>query len=238
MLGMKYLLAIRKDMIGQILPEVFEPIFNGLKDEIDDVSAVAAATLVPVKDELMTLLPEKVPLIVSYLWDALLDLDELAACTGDLLMLLSSLLSFKGLESRDHNLNYEDCQLTNLIPRLWPFISNGSTAIRKSVLESLLILCEKTSNHWLNKDILGEALRILFQRSLVESNDMILERLYTVWNCLLEKGSYMTVVDATCKYIGGWLSLMMQSTKVEIVPTNHPVWFIVQRPVNANNVSF
>lgn len=164
MLGLKYLLAIRQDMIATLLPEVFEPVFNGLKDSVDDVSAVAAAALVPVKNELMSLIPQKVPLVIAFLWEALLDLDDLSSSTGDLLMLLSSLLTFKGLEMQHNLLAYDDKELVTLIPRLWPFLSHSLSSVRKSVLDSLLILCEKSSDDWLTASLLSDALRLLYQR--------------------------------------------------------------------------
>ncbi|OTF80561.1 hypothetical protein BLA29_007545, partial [Euroglyphus maynei] len=158
MLGLKYLLAIRQDMIEQLLPKVFEPIFIGLKDPEDDVSAVAAAALVPIKDQLMCLMPEKVPLVIAFLWEALLVLDDLSSSTGDLLMLLSSLLTFKShsndFNDNNHNNNNDQQQLAILIPRLWPFLSHSLSSVRRSVLESLLILSEKNSNEWLNRSTL------------------------------------------------------------------------------------
>lgn len=224
MLGLKYLLAIRKDMICTLLPTVFDPIFNGLKDNADDVSAVAAAALVPVKDALMNLMPEKVPIVIGFLWEALLLLDDLSSSTGDLLMLLSSLLTFKGLESQDHHLNYDDHQLSELIPRLWPFLFHSLSSVRKSVLDSLVILCEKSSNSWITVTLLAEALRLIYQRSLIESVNSILDYLTKVWHCLLAKAKYETLIGATCNYLPGWIGLMMQPQKLAIDPANNPVW--------------
>lgn len=225
MLGVKYMLAVRRDMIEKLLPEVFEPVFNGLKDPEDDVSAVAAAALVPVKDDLMRLMPEKVPLVISFLWEALLVLDDLSSSTGDLLMLLSSLLTFKGLENEQHSLlAYDNDQLVKLIPRLWPFLFHSLSSVRKSVLESLLILSEKSSNSWLSSSILSDALRLLFQRSLIENHNSILELLYKVWLRLISKASYECLIDSTKNYMTGWIILMMHSHKLPIDPNTIPVW--------------
>lgn len=231
MLGMKYLLAIRSDLIERLLPEVFEPVFSGLKDSVDDVSAVAAAALVPVKDELMRLMPHKVPLVIAFLWEALLDLDDLSSSTGDLLMLLSSLLTFAGRDA------YEDEQLVVLIPRLWPFLSHSLSLVRRSVLDSLLILCEKSSSAWLTSPLLSEALRLIFQRSLLESLSPILDLLHQVWLRLLSKATYDTLIDSTKEYVANWIVLMMNSHKVAIEPRNHPAWFEVKN-VPSINVSF
>lgn len=224
MLGLKYLLAIRQDLIDTLLPEVFEPVFRGLKDSVDDVSAVAAAALVPVKNELMKLIPEKVPIVIAFLWEALLDLDELSSSTGDLLMLLSSLLTFKGLEMKHNLLAYDDSQLVVLIPRLWPFLSHSLSSVRMSVLDSLMILCDKSSHQWLTTDLLSEALRLLYQRSLVESVSSILTQLYNLWIRLLSKANYDLLIQATCTNVTGWIVLMMHSQKIAIEPCNNPVW--------------
>jgi len=93
LLGLKYLLAIRQDLTQTLLPIVFDAIFNCLKDPIDDVSAVAAAALVPVKDSLIESLPDKIPVIIDFLWDALNEIDDLTSSTSNILMLLSSLLT-------------------------------------------------------------------------------------------------------------------------------------------------
>lgn len=231
MLGVKYMLAVRRDMIEKLLPEVFEPVFNGLKDPEDDVSAVAAAALVPVKDDLMRLMPEKVPLVVSFLWEALLVLDDLSSSTGDLLMLLSSLLTFKGLESdKQHSiLEYDNKELVNLIPRLWPFLFHSLSSVRKSVLESLLILSEKSSDTWLSSSILSDALRLLFQRSLIENHNSILDLLYKVWLRLISKASYECLIDSTRNYMTGWIFLMMHSQKIPIDPKLSPVWLEIKQ---------
>ncbi|KAH7643780.1 tata-binding protein-associated factor 172-like protein [Dermatophagoides farinae] len=229
MLGLKYLLAIRQDMIEQLLPKVFEPIFAGLKDPEDDVSAVAAAALVPIKDQLMCLMPEKVPLVIAFLWEALLVLDDLSSSTGDLLMLLSSLLTFKGLTTTDFKTDNNDQQLAILIPRLWPFLSHSLSSVRRSVLESLLILSEKNSNEWLNQSsLLSDALRLLYQRSLIENHTIILDLLYKVWLNLISKANYQCLIESTRNYVTSWICLMMQPQKMPIDVCNTPVWLEIK----------
>ncbi|KAH9414981.1 hypothetical protein DERP_014274 [Dermatophagoides pteronyssinus] len=245
MLGLKYLLAIRQDMIEQLLPKVFEPIFTGLKDCEDDVSAVAAAALVPIKDQLMYLMPEKVPLVIEFLWESLLVLDDLSSSTGDLLMLLSSLLTFKGLSETsnngDDNQHQQQQQLSILIPRLWPFLSHSLSSVRRSVLESLLILSEKNSNEWLNySSLLSDALRLLYQRSLIENHTIILDLLYKVWLNLISKTNYQCLIESTRNYVTGWICLMMQPQKIPIDILNTPVWLEIKHishPLSSSSLS-
>lgn len=94
LLGIKYALAVRQDLISVLLPRVLPAITVGLQDLDDDVRAVAAAALIPVVEGLVQLLPSKVPFIVNTLWDALLDLDDLTASTNSIMTLLSSLLTY------------------------------------------------------------------------------------------------------------------------------------------------
>ncbi|KAF4791370.1 TATA-binding protein-associated factor 172 isoform X1 [Turdus rufiventris] len=94
LLGIKYALAVRQDMINTLLPKVLPAIIEGLQDLDDDVRAVAAASLVPVVESLVQLQSQKVPFILNTLWDALLELDDLTASTNSIMILLSSLLTY------------------------------------------------------------------------------------------------------------------------------------------------
>lgn len=174
LLGIKYLLAVRKDLTSVLIPAVFEPVFQGLQDQNDDVSAVAAAALVPVTEDLVKTLPHEVPRVVRTLWDALLELDDLTSSTSSILMLLAALLSHsasvrptkgtdgvgclhdgeqqKLVNSADDTASTNNScvagggvPLAQWVPRLWPFLGHNAVAVRLSVLRSLLILCSDKS---------------------------------------------------------------------------------------------
>ena len=53
LLGIKYLLAVRKDMTDQLLPVVLSPLIRGLEDSDDDVRAVSATAMLPVVDQML-----------------------------------------------------------------------------------------------------------------------------------------------------------------------------------------
>ena len=53
LLGIKYLLAVRKDMTNQLLPLVLSPLIGGLEDSDDDVRAVSATAMLPVVDQML-----------------------------------------------------------------------------------------------------------------------------------------------------------------------------------------
>ena len=55
LLGIKYLLAVRRDMTEQLLPVVLSPLISGLEDCDDDVRAVSATAMLPVVDQMLTM---------------------------------------------------------------------------------------------------------------------------------------------------------------------------------------
>ncbi|RWS05521.1 TATA-binding protein-associated factor 172-like protein [Dinothrombium tinctorium] len=220
LLALKYLLAVRQDLTPILLPVVFEPIFNHLNDPVDDVSAVAASALIPVKDSLIKTLPEKVPILIEFLWDALLEIDDLTSSTSNILMLLSSLLN--GIQS------HKEMNFKNLIPRLWPFLDHHLSTVRKSVLEALLTLSSGDSLSFLDSKLLSDSLRLLYQRCLIEPKEDILYILFELWQQLIFKSDPRDLLLATFQFLSGWICLMMHPSKVAIDPNNCSIWLEVR----------
>ncbi|CAJ1066966.1 TATA-binding protein-associated factor 172 [Xyrichtys novacula] len=213
LLGIKYALAVRQDLISVLLPRVLPAITVGLQDLDDDVRAVAASSLIPVVEGLVQLLPSKVPFIVNTLWDALLDLDDLTASTNSIMTLLSSLLTYP--QVRQCSMQQS---LTVLVPRVWPFLRHTISSVRKAALETLFTLLSKSEQScamWINP-ILQEMLRHIFQSCILESNEEILELIQKVWMELLSQAPQQYVVAASCPWMGAWLCLMMQASHIPI----------------------
>jgi TATA-binding protein-associated factor len=63
LLGIKYLLAIRKDMTDQLLPVVLSPLITGLEDCDDDVRAVSATAMLPVVDQMLSMSSDQVTMV-------------------------------------------------------------------------------------------------------------------------------------------------------------------------------
>uniref|UniRef100_A0A8C9TWL8 B-TFIID TATA-box binding protein associated factor 1 n=1 Tax=Scleropages formosus TaxID=113540 RepID=A0A8C9TWL8_SCLFO len=211
LLGIKYALAVRQDLIGVLLPRVLPAITEGLQDLDDDVRAVAAAALIPVVDGLVQLQP--VPFIVNTLWDALLELDDLTASTNSIMTLLSSLLTYP--QVRQCSIQQS---LTVLVPRVWPFLRHTISSVRKAALETLFTLLSKadqSSAEWLTP-ILQDMLRHIFQSCILESNQEILDLIQKVWMELIRQASQQYVVAASCPWMGAWLCLMMQPAHIPI----------------------
>uniref|UniRef100_A0A1W7R9G5 TATA-binding protein-associated factor 172 n=1 Tax=Hadrurus spadix TaxID=141984 RepID=A0A1W7R9G5_9SCOR len=235
LLGLKYLLAVRMDMTAELIPSVFDLVCQGLQDPVDDVSAVAAAALVPVTDAIIQVLPQKVPYIVSSLWDALLDLDDLTASTSSILMLLSSLLSYPHLSN-----SATMASLAELVPRLWPFLSHSSSGVRKSVLQALVTLTANTHSEicaeWLPA-VISDALRLIYQRCLTEYSADILELLYKVWFQIITSAPIFTLLHSACPYLNVWLCFLMHPSGMAIDSTSNSSWLEIQHKHKERNQS-
>ncbi|XP_075072265.1 TATA-binding protein-associated factor 172 isoform X2 [Mixophyes fleayi] len=213
LLGIKYALAIRQDLIKTLLPKALPAIIEGLQDLDDDVRAVAAASLVPVVDSLVRLQFKQVPFILGTLWDALLELDDLTASTNSIMTLLSSLLMYPQVQQ----CNIQQ-SLSILVPRVWPFLRHIISSVRKAALETLCTLLstqDQSCTGWLIP-ILQDMLRHIFQICILESNQEILDLIHKVWQELIRKASVQYVVAAACPWMGAWLCLMMQPSHLPI----------------------
>ncbi|KAG7462732.1 hypothetical protein MATL_G00187870 [Megalops atlanticus] len=213
LLGIKYVLAVRQDLIAALLPKVLPAITEGLQDLDDDVRAVAAAALIPVVEGLVQLQPAEVPFIVNTLWDALLELDDLTASTNSIMTLLSSLLTYP--QVRECSIQQS---LTVLVPRVWPFLRHTISSVRRAALETLFTLLSKADQScavWLTP-ILQDMLRHIFQSCILESNQDILDLIQKVWTELINQAPQQYVVAASCPWMGAWLCLMMQPSHIPI----------------------
>lgn len=215
LLGLKYLLAVKKNMTEELLPNVLPSIFDGLQDIDDDVRAVAATALVPVCDELVKLQPTEIPRIIATLWEIMLDLDDLTASTNSIMALLSKLLCYP---RHDASTQSSDYSLTELTPRLWPFLRHNIASVRKAALQTLfsLLTLEDPQNlqcSWLSP-LLSDTLRHIFQRSLLECQPDLLDILEQVWSEILRQVPAELIVEASIPWLGVWFCLLMQPANV------------------------
>ncbi|TKY89152.1 hypothetical protein EX895_001683 [Sporisorium graminicola] len=152
---------------GKMLREVVEVAILGLKDDDDDVRAVAASALVPIVDVILQKLPGEVGRLLDQLWDCLGDLkDDLASSTGGVMDLLAKLVEHPGIVIHLRAEAQEERALSLLIPRLFPFFRHTITSVRLSVLNALRVFLTVPS---LPKDWIDErVLRLLFQNLVVE----------------------------------------------------------------------
>ncbi|KAM0844017.1 hypothetical protein ACQ4PT_057332 [Festuca glaucescens] len=93
LLGIKYLVAVRKEMLKDLFEYVLHACKAGLEDPDDDVRAVAAEALIPAAASLVRLNDQMLHSVVMLLWDILLDLDDLSPSTSSVMNLLAEIYS-------------------------------------------------------------------------------------------------------------------------------------------------
>ncbi|CAN8070579.1 unnamed protein product [Agarophyton chilense] len=170
LLGARYVLAVKNDMADELLRFSIKSITDGLRDSDDDVRAVAAEALLPVASRLVNFIPEAVPNLVTILWEALLDLDDISASTSSVFRLLSELESlpvpdgysffwlqpsqFLDVYDSDDDAKHDMIStntskasqheiaraMMELIPRLWPFLRHSSRNVRRAAINLLQTL--------------------------------------------------------------------------------------------------
>ncbi|KAK5004905.1 TATA-binding protein-associated factor mot1, partial [Cryomyces antarcticus] len=191
MIGMRYLVAVRNDLLLQddaFMDGVLEVVMKGLGDWDDDVRAVSAATLIPVAKEIVGLRPAALRSLITIVWDCLSNLsDDLSASTGSVMDLLAKLCSFpEVLDAMKQNAaKDQEHSFTELVPRLYPFLRHTITSVRSAVLRALLTflnIAGKDTKGW----VTGKTLRLIYQNLLVERNDGVLKLSLQVWNALLD----------------------------------------------------
>ncbi|KAL9957258.1 hypothetical protein ACROYT_G038872 [Oculina patagonica] len=217
LMGLKYLMAVRQDLTKDLLPLVLDPIVTALKDDDDDVRAVAASALLPVAESLVTFAPNYVQEVLVTLWDTLVELDDLTASTNSIMMLLARILSCPSVAPQ--GTGGSDSSLTELVPRLWPFFRHNIKSVRSAALETLKTLLVGSLKHkpeneklsecvWLTP-ILQDSLRHIYQRFILESDGDVVEMVYKVWSVMLERSAKSYLGGITIPFLNSWLGMMM-----------------------------
>ncbi|PAA91075.1 hypothetical protein BOX15_Mlig022785g1 [Macrostomum lignano] len=165
LLGIKYILASRPRDAADLLPRVYSEIFNHIaaaKD--DDVMASALSALVPVSTELCNSLPDRLPQLVSTLWDLLARMDDLSPATNTILSLLTALQA--GGVSPDQ---FTEAQLSNQLQTLLPFLYDSLRSVRETAGRAVAAFASAgCACGRLPPACLAAVLRHLYQRCLLE----------------------------------------------------------------------
>lgn len=190
MVGMRYVVAVRKDLLledNDMIDGAARAVMKGLGDFDDDVRAVSAATLIPMAKEYVAMRPAALDSLINIVWTSLSNLgDDLSASTGRIMDLLATLCSFpEVLESMKASAaEDEERSFTTLVPRLYPFLRHTITSVRLAVLKALSTFANldgATSKGWLN----GRILRLVFQNILVERDRETLVMSLELWEALV-----------------------------------------------------
>lgn len=248
LLGLKYVFVVREELLPIYLPKSISDILLGLLDAVDDVGAVAAATLIPVAMWLPKLLnATQVSSIVKMLWDLLLDQDELTSACNSFMGLLAAILCLPKAASW---IQMEP--IGTLVPRLFPFLSHSTSSVRRSTLKTLLTLTssgdtvikreageikmeiEKSSANGKQEaeealklnfgvvdwswNLLQQALRHIYQRMLVEPQADIQMLAHQVWANVIEYADLGALLHAACPHVSSWICLAMQPPRLAFDP--------------------
>ncbi|CZS93128.1 probable MOT1-transcriptional accessory protein [Rhynchosporium graminicola] len=191
MIGLRYLVAVRNDLLlkdSDLIDGVIKAVMKGLGDFDDDVRSVSAATLIPIAKEFVNLRPEALDGLINIVWECLSNLgDDLSASTGQIMDLLAKLCSFpEVLEAMKQNAARDPEQsFALLVPRLYPFLRHTITSVRSAVLRALMTFVNiegEGTRDWLN----GKILRLIYQNILVERNPDTLNLSLQVWEALVK----------------------------------------------------
>lgn len=191
LLGLKYEVAVRHDLLrgdadklgSDMLTDVVDVAMLGLRDDDDDVRAVAAATLLPVTQELVEQHLDHVPALLDQLWACISDMkDDLSSSTGGVMDLLASLFGYaRVMELMQARTG--DQALSALIPRLYIFFRHTITSVRLSVLNCMqaFLQADAMDHAWVDEVLV----RLLFQNMIVEERVPIREATGRVWEQVL-----------------------------------------------------
>lgn len=190
MVGLRYVVAIRKDLLlqdGDMIDGIIRAVMKGLGDMDDDVRSVSAATLIPMAKEFVMMRPAALEGLINIVWESLSNLgDDLSASTGRIMDLLATLCGFpEVLEAMKASAAQDEQRsFTLLVPRLYPFLRHTITSVRLAVLKALLTFANlgaETCQGWLN----GRILRLIFQNILVERDQETLNMSLELWDSLV-----------------------------------------------------
>ncbi|XP_028162565.1 TATA-binding protein-associated factor 172-like [Ostrinia furnacalis] len=232
LLGFKYLLAARQE--AGVECGAVEQLVSGLEDVAEDVSAAAASALAA---QASAAAPHA-PRLAARLWTLLQMQDDLAAPANAYLALLAALCSLPEAASLLHPID-----LSDVLPRLWPYLDHSTSSVRKAALQTLRTLTrplitstpknngvenggENVPNGDCNPDrflmwtpeLLQEAMRHVYQRILFEHVHEIQEIAIQVWENFLQHASLGVILVAACPVLATWLCLAMQPARLPAEP--------------------
>eukprot|EP00727_Mastigamoeba_balamuthi_P011730 m51a1_g718 putative tata-binding protein-associated factor 172 (1668) ;mRNA; r:443039-448869 len=174
-LGLKYVVAVRSDMERELLPMILPAVLAGMRDKVDDVRGASAAALLPVASAVSRLREvvseEQTTAVLSVLWDALSDLDDLTASTAPIMELLAELhesvvpvssLKVSGLAPGRH-------PFVVLLPRLVRYIHHNISAVKVAAFRTLArLLAQDSSPTAWAPDVLPSLLVHLFVSIVID----------------------------------------------------------------------
>ena len=185
-----------------IVQSIYPRVYQGLKDGVDDVVSEAASALIPVVRQFVEWI--NLEDLSELLWNCLTDLDDLTGSTQMTMKLLSEVLKIKVPSSKSTG-----SSLSELVPRLLPFLHHSSFGVRAAALNTLVSL---TSRPDLASDFLpticAPLMAHLYQRALLEPHEGNLTLIQDTWGFICDNCPLDALLTATCPMYGNWLLLI------------------------------
>ncbi|KAI9293362.1 hypothetical protein K502DRAFT_293841, partial [Neoconidiobolus thromboides FSU 785] len=187
LLGLKYLIAVRTDLVEPLLKVTIDAIIFCLDDGDDDVRGVSAASILPVTEQFVNLMPDKAIKVATILWLNLKDAkDDLSASTSSVMDLLARLFSYPKILQSFQDLSKENntFALANLVPVLFPFFRHTISSVRLAVLDTLQLFLDADQDcRWVDDRVF----KLVFQNILFEEKEKTLDRSEVLWKMIMEK---------------------------------------------------
>ncbi|MCO5565264.1 hypothetical protein L7F22_018937 [Adiantum nelumboides] len=192
LLGLRYEVTVRKDVLdnadqsADILSDVTNLAIICLRDDDDDVRSVAAATLLPIVDQIVERMPNAIPVLLDQLWNSLILLkDDLSSSTAGVMDLLTKLVEKPKVVAEHFTKDQESAmKVVELIPRLYPFFRHTIVSVRLAVLNAILTFLSNPAmpTSWIDERLV----RLAYQNLIVEERLSIREASLKVWTSSLQ----------------------------------------------------
>jgi TATA-binding protein-associated factor len=116
--------------------------------------------------------------VLTLLWEALLELDDLTASTTSVMTLIAEFLE----KMPNMECMHDGTDLACYIRRLWPFFRHNNYKVRHAVLRIITaaISAAASSSPWL-RGVLGDALHLVFINLMLETRQDIADESMKVW---------------------------------------------------------
>ncbi|KAL1131032.1 hypothetical protein AAG570_012269, partial [Ranatra chinensis] len=214
LLGVKYMFAVRQDLLGQLLPISFDSLHKALSDPVDDVGAVAGGALATAVDLMVLKHPDSGLAVLKTLCALIPEQDDLTPAANTFVPLLSQLLLKPEISSKIE----ADETIGQLVKRLWSLLQHNNSSVRRAALETLSVIPNQQGlTTW--GSLLQPTLRHIFQRGLIEPLPTISATVEEVWSNIIHNSDLADVLVAACPFMTGWLCLAMQPTKLPFDPS-------------------
>ncbi|KAJ2617064.1 TATA-binding protein-associated factor mot1 [Coemansia sp. RSA 1365] len=205
--GLRYVVAVRRDMAAELADATLAAALAGLRDGDDDVRAVSADTLLPLVEPLAAGPAPRILVVFDGVWAALAERDDMAASAASVLLLAARLVAQPSVRAALADAGRRDPSqyaLPRLIPQLFPFLRHAITAVRRATLQTLQTFAamgeglrettcvsstagtiKPATDAWAD----ATCLQLVLQNMVLETDSDILTQSQQLWTALLHQGA-------------------------------------------------